>query len=76
MALRAQRQLRWIVDVRERQVAHRPRCNAPVGLGHYEGRSWPGFHHQASLCNRWRPRPLGGALISQNTVNLGRPICR
>ena len=21
-----------------------------VGLGHYEGRSWRGFHHHASLC--------------------------
>ncbi len=21
-----------------------------IGLGHYEGRSWRGFHHHASLC--------------------------
>jgi SRSO17 transposase len=21
-----------------------------VGLGHFEGRSWPGFHHHATLC--------------------------
>ena len=21
-----------------------------VGLGHYEGRNWRGFHHHASLC--------------------------
>ena len=21
-----------------------------IGLGHYEGRSWRGFHHHATLC--------------------------
>jgi SRSO17 transposase len=21
-----------------------------IGLGHYEGRGWRGFHHRASLC--------------------------
>src|SRR5215216_1744713 len=39
-----------------------------LGLGHFEGRSWRGFHHHASLCiaaygflvaERWRFRPPG-----------------
>jgi SRSO17 transposase len=40
-----------------------------LGLGHFEGRGWQGFHHHASLCTRltafssWSGRgfPLGGS---------------
>jgi SRSO17 transposase len=44
-----------------------------VGLGHYEGRSWPGFHHHATLCIA-----VYGFLISERETippsGLGRSI--
>jgi len=44
-----------------------------VGLGHYEGRSWPGFHHHGSLCIA-----IYGFLISERETipPSGRYSCR
>src|SRR5205085_12252579 len=42
-----------------------------VGLGHYEGRSWPGFHHHATLCIA-----VYGFLISEReTIPPSGPGC-
>jgi SRSO17 transposase len=42
-----------------------------AGLGHYEGRSWPGFHHHATLCIA-----IYGFLISEReTIPPSGPGC-
>jgi SRSO17 transposase len=42
-----------------------------VGLGHYEGRSWPGFHHHGTLCIA-----IYGFLISEReTIPPSGPRC-
>ena len=42
-----------------------------VGLGHYEGRGWPGFHHHATLCIA-----AYGFLISEReTIPPSGPSC-
>ena len=42
-----------------------------VGLGHYEGRSWPGFHHHGTLCIA-----IYGFLISEReTIPPSGPGC-
>jgi SRSO17 transposase len=42
-----------------------------VGLGHYEGRGWPGFHHHATLCIA-----VYGFLISEReTIPPSGPGC-
>jgi SRSO17 transposase len=42
-----------------------------VGLGHYEGRSWPGFHHHGTLCIA-----VYGFLISEReTIPPSGPGC-
>jgi SRSO17 transposase len=42
-----------------------------IGLGHYEGRGWPGFHHHATLCIA-----VYGFLISERElIPPSRPHC-
>jgi SRSO17 transposase len=42
-----------------------------IGLGHYEGRGWPGFHHHATLCIS-----VYGFLISEReTIPPSGPHC-
>jgi SRSO17 transposase len=35
---------RWIIERDYEEVKQK------LGLGHYEGRGWRGFHHHATLC--------------------------
>ena len=35
---------RWIIERDYQELKHE------LGLGHYEGRGWRGFHHHATLC--------------------------
>jgi hypothetical protein len=54
-----------------RTAKSRSRCRLPttqeVGLGHFEGRGWRGFHHHATLCiAAYAPAYAGaGGLISE-----------
>ena len=43
-ALVATVKMRWRIELDYRELKQE------VGLGHYEGRNWRGFHHHASLC--------------------------
>ena len=36
--------LRWLIERDDLELKQE------IGLGHYEGRSWRGFHHHAALC--------------------------
>ncbi len=42
-----------------------------VGLGHYEGRGWRGFHHHATLC----VAAYGFLISEQETIPHSRPRC-
>jgi SRSO17 transposase len=42
-----------------------------VGLGHYEGRGWRGFHHHATLCIA----AYGFLLSERATIPPSRPRC-
>jgi SRSO17 transposase len=35
---------RWVIERDYQELKQE------IGLGHYEGRGWRGFHHHASLC--------------------------
>jgi SRSO17 transposase len=35
---------RWLIERDDQELKQE------IGLGHYEGRNWRGFHHHASLC--------------------------
>ncbi|MET4046103.1 hypothetical protein ABIC03_007842 [Bradyrhizobium sp. RT6a] len=43
--------LRWRIELDYHELKQE------VGLGHFEGQGWRGFHHHATLCNRrlWIP---------------------
>jgi hypothetical protein len=57
--------LRWRME-RDYQELKRE-----VGLGHFEGRGWRGFHHHATLCNA-----AYGFLISEReTISPSGPRC-
>ena len=58
---------RWIIERDYQELKQE------LGLGHYEGRGWRGFHHHATLCiaaygflvaerNRFSPSARAGAL--------------
>ncbi len=36
--------LRWLIERDYLELKQK------LGLGHYEGRGWPGFHHHGALC--------------------------
>jgi SRSO17 transposase len=42
-----------------------------VGLGHYEGRGWPGFHHHGTLCIA----AYGFLLSERETIPPSAPCC-
>ena len=42
--------IRIRVDVLERLERDYQELKQEVGLGHFEGRGWRGFHHHATLC--------------------------
>ena len=61
---------RWIIERDYEELKQE------LGLGHYEGRSWRGFHHHATLCiaaygflvserNRFSPQPASAMLDYQ-----------
>jgi SRSO17 transposase len=65
---------RWHVEQGYQQLKEE------LGLDHFEGRSWPGFHHHATLCclaygflalERWRGAPsnLDEALVAEELTS-------
>lgn len=61
---------RWIIERDYEELKQE------LGLGHYEGRGWRGFHHHATLCiaaygfliaerNRFSPQPVSEILDYQ-----------
>jgi SRSO17 transposase len=67
------RQLVDIAKMRWRVERDYQELKQEVGLGHYEGRGWPGFHHHGTLCIA-----IYGFLISEReTIPPSRPrSCR
>lgn len=61
--------MRWCIELDYRELKQE------LGLGHYEGRNWRGFHHHASLCIAaygflMRERLSG---VKKNTARLKTP---
>lgn len=40
--------LRWRIERDDQEM--KQEMKQEIGLGHYEGRGWRGFHHHATLC--------------------------
>ena len=69
----SQTKLRWRIERDYQELKQE------TGLGHYEGRSWRGFHHHASLCiaaygflvsERGRFPPSGPDIIERKALAL------
>src|ERR1700712_4458077 len=69
----SQTKLRWRIERDYQELKQE------IGLGHYEGRSWRGFHHHASLCiaaygflvsERGRFPPSGPDIIERKALAL------
>ena len=69
--------LRWRIERDDQEL--KQELKQELGLGHYEGRGWRGFHHHASLCmaaygvlvaERVRMPPSGSAAPKLSAIGL------
>jgi len=54
---------RWIIERNYQEL------NQELGLGHYEGRGWRGFHHHATLCIA-----AYGFLVAERSLFFPQPV--